>query len=192
MNKTSTPQVCDADTWAGVRRGDPDALEWLCETWLPVTLQWCRRLGGPRVDADHAAQDVFIVVLRKVRTVARSEQLPSWLFAVTRRVLAQHRRKAWVNRWDPDATSDHRPGVPQPDEIAGRQQTAVKVQQMLMDLPDDLREVLVLCDIEEHTDPEAASILDIPVGTAKSRLRRARTAFRDLALERGLVSSGES
>ena len=58
---------------------------------------------------------------------------------------------------------------------------------MLDQMPDDLRAVLVLCDIEDRTDPEAAEILDLKVGTAKSRLRRARARFKELCIKNGIA-----
>ncbi len=166
--------------WESVRRGNPQAIEDVCENWLPTILQWCRRLAGPNIDAEQASQDVFLVVLRRVSTVQRPEQLPSWMFAVTRRVLAQHRRRAWVRRWIPGDVPeaiDHRPA---PDAVSSSAETARAVQAILAQMPEDLRAVLVLCEVEERSDPEAADILGIKVGTAKSRLRRARALFREL------------
>jgi RNA polymerase sigma-70 factor (ECF subfamily) len=145
------------------------------------------------VDADHAAQDVFIVVLRRVHTVDRPEQLPSWMFAVTRRVLAQHRRKAWVRRWMPGDVPEVSDPRRSPAALSERRQLAEQVGKVLDQMPDDLRAVLVLCDIEDRTDPEAAEVLGLKVGTAKSRLRRARTRFRELCIRQGIApTSGGS
>lgn len=173
--------------WEAVRRGDAAAIDALCEDWMPTVLQWCRRMAGPRVDADHAAQDVFLVVLRRVGTVHRPEQLPSWMFSVTRRVLAQHRRRAWVRKWVPGDVPDTPDPRRDPESLTERQVVSIQVRAVLDDLPEDLRAVLVLCDLEHRTDPEAADILGLKVGTAKSRLRRARQRFRELCITRGLV-----
>jgi len=173
--------------WDAVRRGDRLAINALCENWLPTVLQWCRRLAGPRIDADQAAQEVFIVVLRRVHTVHRAEQLPSWMFAVTRRVLAQHRRRAWVRKWIPGEAPDIADPRADPSRHTERRQTARQVQAILEQMPEDLRAVLVLCDVEGRTDPEAADILGLKVGTAKSRLRRARQRFKELCIRNGLA-----
>ena len=184
--RSSDPTFTPAQ-WEAVQRGDPPTINALCEDWLPTVLQWCRRLSGPRVDPDQAAQEVFIVVLRRVHTVQRPEQLPSWMFSVTRRVLAQHRRKAWVRRWLPGDVPDVSDPQTAPDRLSERRQLAEQVAGVLAELPDDLRAILVLCDIEDRTDPEAAELLGLKVGTAKSRLRRARSRFRELCLRRGLA-----
>ena len=88
-----------AKAFDAVRRGDADALAALLDEWLPVVLAWCKRLGGPRVDPHDAAQDVLIVVMDRVDRVYAADRLRPWLFGVTRRVLARHRRTAWVKRW---------------------------------------------------------------------------------------------
>ncbi len=181
-------------SWDDVRQGEDHALDRLFHRWMPDVLQWCRRLGGPRVDPDQAAQEVFIVVLRRVHTVQNPGQLPSWLFSVTRRVLAQHRRRAWVRRWMPGGDSlEHQLGADPrdgPEKLVERDETIQHVQALLQQLPEELREVLVLCDMEQRTDPEAAAILGLKTGTAKSRLRRARQQFRALARAEGLAPNG--
>lgn len=178
--------VPGANAWAEVRAAQPDAMERLFARWMPDVLQWCRRLGGPKVDAEQAAQDVCIVVLRRVHTVERPGQLPSWLFSVTRRVLAQHRRRAWVRRWLPGLSPDGVDPGPSPERGAQQSDHVRVVHEILSELPDELREVLVLCDLEERSDPEAAELLGWKVGTTKSRLRRARALFREHAVQRGL------
>jgi RNA polymerase sigma-70 factor (ECF subfamily) len=185
----STHKSISPERWNAIHRGDPAAINALCEDWLPTVLQWCRRLCGARVDADHAAQDVFLVVIRRVHTVERPEQLPSWMFAVTRRVLAQHRRRAWVRRWLPGDVPEVSDPRHSPARHTEQRELAHQVASVLQQMPDDLRAVLVLCDMEDRTDPEAAAILGLKVGTAKSRLRRARERFRELCIKNGIAPS---
>jgi RNA polymerase sigma-70 factor (ECF subfamily) len=173
--------------WERVRRGDEHAIEALCEDWLPTVLQWCRRLSGPRIDPEQAAQEVFIVVLRRVHSVHHAEQLPSWMFAVTRRVLAQHRRRAWVRRWMPGEVPELAAPGRSPEAQTEQSRLAEQVAGVLDQLPEELRAVLVLCDMEDRTDPEAADLLGLKVGTAKSRLRRARARFRELCIQNGIA-----
>jgi RNA polymerase sigma-70 factor (ECF subfamily) len=182
--RTRVPDAAAPD-WDAVTGGERDALEWLFTRWMPVTLQWCRRLGGPRVDPEQAAQDVFVTVLRRVYTVRSAEVFPSWLFAVTRRILAQHRRRAWSTRWDAGTRIEDL----QPIDAGIDPERAQRIRDIwaaVDALPIKLRETLVLCDIEERTALEASELLDVPVGTVRSRLRRAREEFQLLALRRGL------
>ncbi len=160
--------------------------EALFEEWLPVVLRWCARLGGPKVDPEDAAHDVMVTVFTRLHTLRNPDDFPAWVFGITRRTLAWHRRKAWVRRWvpglQPEGTS---PGLgPEADVASG--ELGQRVQQVMEVLPADLREVLVLCDLEERTDDAVAQMLGIPSGTVKSRLRRARQRFLVEATVMGL------
>lgn len=161
-------------TWAQVQAREPAALEALLARWMPTGLQWVRRLGGPRIDAEQVAQEVFIVVLRRLHTVHSERAFPGWLYSVCKNCASQARREAFVRRWDADQEPASPPAVM---DMEGRD-ALQRAWALLEALPDDLREVLVLCDLEGRTDAEAAQLIGIPVGTAKSRLRRARAQFR--------------
>ncbi len=156
--------------------------------WMPVVLRWCSRLGSPGIDPEDVAHDVFIVALRHQDHIS-DENRAGWLFGVTRRVLAQHRRRAWFRRWIPGARVEAT-DPSGPDRAYTVNETARRVQLALLQLPEREREVLVLCVLEERPDSEVASMLGIPIGTVKSRLRRARAAFLSVASELGLQSLG--
>jgi RNA polymerase sigma-70 factor (ECF subfamily) len=147
----------------------------------PSVLAWCRRLGGPKVDADDAAQDVLLTAWRRLDTLQDEGAFDAWLYGITRRVLAAHRRRAWVRRWTPGATPEAIDPGRGPRAEAELSEIAAEVQRILEQLPADQREVLVLSDVEERSDSEVAALLDLPTGTVKSRLRLARGRFRRLA-----------
>ena len=86
------------DGGAGGFLGTPGGREHLFDAWLPVVVRWCNHLGGRGVDAEDAAHDVFIIVLRRYDQVYDEAHLPAWLFGITRRVLAQHRRRSLHRR----------------------------------------------------------------------------------------------
>ncbi|MEN0062076.1 MAG: RNA polymerase sigma factor [Myxococcota bacterium] len=169
----------DAELSAAIA-GDEDAIDAVAEAWLSQVYVWCHRLGGPRVDAEDAAHEVLIVMCRRIRKVRTTGQFPAWLFGITRRVIANHRRRAWVRRWVPgvslDREEDRRWSPLRTVEAA---QTAEAVWAALEGLAPVHREVLVLIDLEERSGPEVSELIGIPVGTVKSRLRVARKAFRE-------------
>jgi RNA polymerase sigma-70 factor (ECF subfamily) len=171
----------DPDLLAAFVAGRPGARDALLDRWLPEVLQWCARLGGPRVDPEDAAQDVVVVLITRVADLRDPARFPSWLFGVTRRVLAAHRRRAWLRRWVPGASTYD---APDPDAGAEHRleadQTGRRVLRLLEELPAAQREALVLCDLEDRSAAEAAELLDVPVGTVKSRLRLGRERFRAL------------
>lgn len=78
--------------------------------------------------------------------------------------------------------------APSADEQIDRHRAREVLETVLLDLPMDLRTVFVLCELEELTVPTLAALLDIPVGTAASRLRRARESFH-AAVRRHQVQS---
>jgi RNA polymerase sigma-70 factor (ECF subfamily) len=156
------------------------------DQWLPVVLRWCAHLGGPGVDPEDAAHDVFLVVLRRLDALYDEEHLAAWLFGITRRVLAQHRRRAWVRRWVPGFTADPPDPSAGPARLVAVSETGRAVQSVLDSLPLAERQVLVLCLLEDRSDREVSEMLGIPHGTVKSRMRRARARFLEAARAAGL------
>ena len=160
--------------------GDDDALDGVAEAWLPQVYAWCHRLGGPRIDPEDTAHEVLIVMCRRIHKVSTPGQFPAWLFGITRRVIANHRRRAWVRKWVPGASLDREEDRRwSPLRTVDAAQTADAVWTALDGLPAAQREVLVLIDLEERTSPEVSELVGIPVGTVKSRLRVARRALSE-------------
>ncbi len=164
-----------------VIRGDLRARDELCRDWLPIVLRWCARLGGPRVDSEDAAHDAFMVLLGTLDRLEHPDRFPSWVYGITRRVLAKHRRRAWVRRWVPGPVPEVTDSARAPDSAYELSDSARRVQRALMTLPEAQREVLILSDVEERSGPEVAELLQIPVGTVASRLRLARAKFERAA-----------
>lgn len=176
VNTPPTPEALSA-----VVRGDRAAREELVARWLPVVLRWCTCLGGPRVDPEDAAHDVMLVMLDRLPSLGDAGRYPQWLYGITRRVLAGHRRTAWVTRWLPIPLADWMFAAPTPRPASGRDELTAHVQRLIDGLPLHYREVLVLCEVEERSDVEVAEMLGVPLGTVKSRLRRARERFEAAA-----------
>lgn len=158
------------------RLGDPVAIDRLVRACLPTVLGWCTRLGGPSVADEDAAQDVMLVLVRRLD--AAPDALLPWLYGVTRRVLADHRRRAFVRRWLPGVIVELIDGAPRPDERVMRDEAAAELQRVIDGMPWAQREVFVLADVEGHTDVEVAALVGAPLGTVKSRLRLARARLQ--------------
>lgn len=167
--------------------GDRAARRALFEAWAPVVLRWCACLAGPSVDPEDAAHDVLVTAMTRLPSLTRPDRFDSWMYGITRRVLARHRRAGWVRRWLPGLMGDVPDLREGPGALCERTELAGRVRRVLGELPDDLREVLVLCDVEERPDEAVARLLDVPTGTVKSRLRRARARFEQLARRHALA-----
>jgi RNA polymerase sigma-70 factor (ECF subfamily) len=164
-------------TAAALRGGDHE-LDVLARAWLPLVYAWCHRLGGPGVDAEDAAHETLIIMCRRLAKVHAPEAFPSWLFGICRRTIANHRRRAWLRRWVPGASTERAWSGAGPDRSAEASEASRMVWHVLDGMPEPQREVLVLCELEERSGSEVAALLGIPLGTVKSRLRAAVRTFR--------------
>lgn len=143
------------------------------------------RLGLPEDGADDAAQQVFIVLARRIDDVEEGAE-KSFLYRTTTHVVAELRRSharrtARVRSGDEaeiDGAIDPEPG---PDEALERKRARALLSEVLDKLEDDVRQVFVLFELEHLPVPEIARLLDIPEGTASSRLRRGREQFQKIA-----------
>ena len=174
----------------GASQGDSAAWARLGRCWGPVVLRWCSFMGGNKVDPEDAAQQVFVVVWRRLDSLRDPERFPSWLYGITRRVLADQRRSAWTRRWLPGVQPDRIDSKPSPERRAVQNELSRRVGDALDRLSTKHRELLILCDLQGHTVAEAADMVGIRLNTAKSRLIRARIRFAAIAEAMGLDASG--
>jgi len=143
-----------------------------------------RRLGVPQGDVDDAAQQVFIVAVKRLSEIVVGAER-SFLYGTAVRTASTFRRSAMRRRRglarlfvDPPRSE------PTPDEEVEKRQALALLDETLEDLNDDLRRVFILSAIEELPISEVAMLEKIPLGTAASRLRRARKAFVERVRER--------
>ena len=164
----------------------PVAEDILLDQLLPLVGAWCARLGGPGMDVEAATQDVLIIALRRRGDLRLDARVEPWAWGIAKRVVAAHRRRAWLRRWLPGVVPDQAGGE-DPAAATEARRLAALVHRVLDALSAPHREVLVLCDVEERSRAEVAAILNLPEGTVKSRLRLAREAFRAEAERQGVA-----
>ena len=147
------------------------------------TLVWrlLRRLGFSAEDAEDAAQDVCLVAIRRGAEVEQGKRR-AFLRSTTLHVAATRRRTVARRRLAPEPLSDgHASPAPDPEALTMRRRRLEILDQILAGLPWELRVPFVLFELEELTASEVAEVLDIPVGTVASRVRRARQLFSQAA-----------
>ncbi|MBN1335328.1 MAG: sigma-70 family RNA polymerase sigma factor [Deltaproteobacteria bacterium] len=169
--------------------GDLQARAGLVRQFAPLVLSWCAHLANGAIDEEDAAHDVLVIVLDHLGDVRDPEAFPAWLWRVTSREVFRQVRLARLRAWLPFFTSWT--GAPDPlarDRVDDVEDDDLvrRVRAAIGSLPPRQREVLVLCGLCRYTDDEAAFLLQLPLGTVKSRLRRARGRFRREATARGL------
>ena len=150
---------------------------------------WCalRRLGVPEHAVDDAAQEVFLIASRKLEDVEAGHER-RFLYGVALRVAANARRARAARPEVPltELVEESAAAAgPNPESLLDQKRARELLDQALEAMPDDLRTAFVLFELEGCTGPEVAELCDIPLGTAASRLRRAREAFQALVRDIG-------
>jgi RNA polymerase sigma-70 factor, ECF subfamily len=181
-----------------------ERLAWPC---LPVVLRTARYLTRDPHRAEDLAQETMLKALRAMDSFAEGTDIRAWLLMILRRthldaVRAQIRR--------PEALSLEQAGLTpasEGTEDAGRHDREWTDPQGLMErfadqevidalrqLPEEIRWTLLLVDVEQLDQADAAKVLEVPVGTVKSRAHRGRKMLRDSLFEfakgRGWVAEG--
>lgn len=156
--------------------GDSDAVTQLVEYWQPRLWVFARTLVGDDESAWDVTQDVWLAVMRDLRRLQDPGRFRPWIFRIVRNKAADKVR-GWQRQ---------RRLLREQAAIAGQQirHETNDVRELLSTMPKPEGSMLALHYLEGIGYEELATILDIPVGTVKSRLYKARQEFRKL-LERG-------
>lgn len=154
----------------------------------PVFRFLCRMLGNED-DANDLAQETFARVFQSRDKFRTSERFSTWLFTIAANLARNQIR--WRTR-HPNVSLDAETGTAEeplanvlpatdaaPNERALAKERVVAVRRAVRKLPEDLREAIVLCEWEEKSVAEAASILDATPKAVESRLYRARQHLRE-------------
>ena len=146
------------------------------------------RLVGSADDARDLLQDTFVKAYENLKTFRGGSSLYTWLFRIAVNTSLSHRRRRkWVQMSAPAGDEDDpNPGNAVADTAAANPadrlitaETEVLVQEAINGLDDEHRTVVVLRDIQHCDYRQIAEILEVPPGTVKSRLHRARMMLRD-------------
>jgi RNA polymerase sigma-70 factor (ECF subfamily) len=149
----------------------------------------CLRVLGDPDEAADASQDTFLTALRKLNTFRGEAAFTTWLHRVAVNAcydsLRRKRRRPMLHLVSEEQGEGQEPGPPFPDpsdDVA----RSVDVARALQQVPEEFRVVLVMADVQDLPYEEIARVLEVPVGTVKSRVFRGRAALgRALGLERG-------
>ena len=172
-----------------VRRSSPDAnggtvareakLARLLTEHFRMVWRALRRLGVPEHAVDDSAQEVFLIASRKLDAIEAGQER-RFLYGVALRVAANARRALAARHETPlgELVEETASSAPSPETLLDRKRARALLDEALERLPDDLRTAFVLFELEGCSGPEVAELCAIPLGTAASRLRRAREAFQ--------------
>lgn len=182
----SGPAVVDADAEselvARCLEGDESAWEDLVRTYTRRVYSICYRFTGRESEAQDLTQEVFLKVFRNVRSFRSGEgSFGVWLARLTRNLLIDHYRRS-KNERVTASIEEQLPVLEEKAAIEGRTEAALAgreaseaLQKALAKLSPELRETVILRDIEGLEYREIAQVLGVPEGTVKSRLNRGRS-----------------
>jgi RNA polymerase sigma-70 factor (ECF subfamily) len=164
---------------APIREAEPVSFAQIYREYAPRVNRWAARLGGPDCDAEDVVQEVFLVVSRKLDGSADQDRLVSWIFEITRKIAANHRRRGrWRRLWaGGDPLPDLHAQGAQPDALLERRRLAALFQRALDRLNDRQRTVFVLYELEGQSTLEIAELTRRNHSTVKVQLARARARF---------------
>jgi len=183
--------VDDTDLVIQCRRGDSSAFSGLVDKYQDRLFNTCLRLCGNRSDAEDFAQEAFVKAFSSLDRFDGRASFYTWLFRIAVNLTISAHRKSRVkpvlslqgrtSDGDGDSMADRIQGrVAMPDERCVENERDQAVARALASLDEEHKTVVVLRDIESLGYAEIAEILDVPTGTVKSRLHRARLALREM------------
>src|SRR5271168_3772766 len=167
--------------------GDDAAWEELVRLHTRRVYGFCYRFTGKDSEAQDLTQDVFLRVFRSLGSFRSTEgSFTTWLTRLTRNLLIDHYRRTRNERIT-DSMEEQLPrveqvatGIGRPDAALAGREASELLQGALAKLSPDLRETIILRDLQELEYREIAQILAIPEGTVKSRLNRGRAELARL------------
>ena len=176
----------DSDLEERLRRGDPRAFEDLVIAYQHRVFGVALRMLRNRSEAEEIAQEVFLRVHRAVEDFRGEAKLSTWLYAITSR-LCLNRLASGERRMarEGEESLERLRGDADPAAHVERVELEAALQRAITELPEERRIMVVLRDFEGLSYEEIATALDLPLGTVRSRLHRARTDLKE-KLERFL------
>jgi RNA polymerase sigma-70 factor, ECF subfamily len=174
----------DSELVSRFKSGDREAFSVLAHRHQHRVYGMCLRMLGSTQEAEEVSQDVFLSLYRALPRFRGESKLTTWMYRVTMNHCKNHelyRRRRGHGRHEPiEGTRDDGPprelphGGPGTDAGIHRLEASGLLQDALNQLDDDHRQIVLLRDVEDLSYEEISELLNIPRGTVKSRLHRAR------------------
>ena len=184
-----SPDARDRGDMERLQAGHDAALNDLMERHATPVFRFLCRMVGNEDDANDLAQETFVRVFKSRAGFRPEQKFSTWLFAIAANLARNHFR--WrarhpnlsLDAGNPESEqslADTLPATgPAPNDAAVRVERAQAVRLAVGNLPEDLREAIVLCEWEERSVAEAATILEATPKAVESRLYRARQILRE-------------
>ncbi len=171
------------------REGDREAFPALVAEYRAPVFAYLSRCGVDSADRDDLFQDVFIKIHRAASSYQAERPMHPWIFTIVANTVRSHLRKHRVRRRffsEPVEVDLVDPADPSPDgeRRSSARQAAAFIEGELGRLRSVQRQVVLLACVEKMPLKEVAGVLEIPVNTVKTHLRRARLALAEALAQR--------
>ena len=184
-------ELSDEELHRAALAGSGEAMAALYRRHGGLVYRFTLRMSGNATAAEEITQEVFLALLTQMdRFDAARGALSTWLCGIARRQLWKYLKRSEREDFDGDEESaaELQCASDGPVEVLLRREAVAAVRAGLDQLPPVLREVVILCAFEEMSYEQAALVLEVPVGTVRSRLHRAKARLAGL-LRREMVNA---
>jgi len=183
------PQSSPEDSAAVCEQEDERLLRDLVHSHNARLQRFIMRHIGNSSDAEDLTQQAFVEAVRSYRSFRGESQLSTWLYGIALNLVRNHLSRAPERRHQfvgEQALFDEATPEGSPDILVEQSQTLRLLQESLDELPENMRQILLMVGVDELSYEEAAALLAVPIGTVRSRLSRARSALREKIQAKGL------
>ncbi len=183
----------EASIVAELKAGSENAYEWLIAHYHQPVYGLVYRILNDSADAADTTQEVFLKVFRGIKRFNGQASLKTWIYRIALHE-ASNQRRWWFRHKRRETSMEGTPGEDEsqsfglketlvdehesPFDLAAHEEIRSKVEEELAQVPEPFRTTLVLRDIEGLSYEEIAEILQVSLGTVKSRLMRGRFALK--------------
>ncbi|MBW8805918.1 MAG: RNA polymerase sigma factor [Catenulisporales bacterium] len=163
--------------------GDTEAVRALVSGSYPHVLRFAKTLCATPQDAEDAAQEALIILYSRIGMLRATAALASWMFRIVRNECLRRVRRHGAAVYEGTGSPAPATGALE-DDVLGRLE-AERVVAAIVALPEDLRRVLIMRDVQGHSGRAVAEALGVSVAAMKSRLHRARESVRAAVRDEG-------
>ena len=187
-NKRNYKICSDEELIAFFQKEDIDAFNEIVDRYKDKLVNFIFRYTGSKEESEDIAQETFIKLYLNKKLYRDIAKFSTWFYTIALNITRTYKKKESkistisISDYDPehDKDFDIRSTVRNPEEEAGSVVESDYIQKAIDSLEENFRAIIVLRDIEELEYEEISEILNIPLGTVKSRINRAREKLKDL------------